>query len=178
METAVRREYRDAITSKFEDQMVALGAKDFDDGLRRIARFLEFFTSNVNQIRTREQLQRVLDDMPDLSRMNFLLVLGTLTFLPQLLRFSIQKLAQKIDEDLPPIPPGRPGLDVVTKQQIIAHIGRRHMSGYSLEQAKKSAAIQFEQSESTIQRAWDGRGDIGDVDFRSVVKFLEEDVAC
>jgi hypothetical protein len=173
----VKREYRDAIVSKIEEQMIAVGSKSFDDGMRTISKLLEVLKKNIDQMRTKEQLEQMLDSLPDPSRTDFYLVLGTFKFFPHLIRFGLRSLSEKLDEDLPRIPRGRPGLDLVTKQRIIAHIGKRHMSGYTLEQAKKSTAIQFKLSESTIQRAWDGRNDIGDVDFRSVVRFLEEDVA-
>ena len=78
-------------------------------------------------------------------------------------------------QGLPPIPRGRPGLDSFTKEEMVAHVGKRHTQGYTLEQAKKAAATKFEVSEATVQRAWDDRGNRGAVDFRSVLKFLEEE---
>ncbi len=171
----MKREQREVIIAGIEEQMIAAGAKDYDDGMQTVSKLIEFLKKHHDPMRTKEQLEDVLDQMPDPSWVQMQLFLGTLKFFPQILRYGIQKLATNADENLPQLPKGRPGLDLVTKQQIIASIGKKHMKGYSLEKAKKSVALQFSQSESTIQRTWDGRGDFGEVDFRSVLRFLESD---
>jgi hypothetical protein len=171
----MKREQRDVIVAKLEEQMVAAGSTSYDDGMRSVTKLIEFLKKYHDPMRTKEQLEELLDRMPDPSWVEMQLLIGTLKFFPQILRFGFEKNAKDADENLPKLPKGRPGLDLVTKQQIVASVSKKHMKGYSLEKAKKSVALQFGKSESTIQRAWDTRGSFAEVDFKSVLKFLEDD---
>lgn len=171
----MKREQRDVIIAKLEEQMIAAGAKSYDDGMLVISKVIEFLKEHHDPMRTKEQFQETLDNSPDPSWMEMQFLLGTMKFFPQIMRFAIQKFATDADENLPPLPKGRPGPDLVTKLQIVASIGKKHIKGYTLEQAKRSVALEFGQSESTIQRTWDARRDFGEVDFRTVLRFLESD---
>jgi hypothetical protein len=91
-------------------------------------------------------------------------MLATLKFMLLMVRLFFKKLGAIADEDesLPPIPRGRPGVDAFTREKMVAYVGTLHMKGYTLVQAKGSAAKKFEVSEATIQRAWDNRGNRGE----------------
>jgi hypothetical protein len=172
----MKREHRDVIIAKVEEQMIAAGSKSYDDGMRGVSKVIELLKEHHDPMRTKEQFEKLLVNSPDPSWVEMQLFLGTMRFFPQIMRFAIQKLATHADENLPQLPKGRPGLDLVTKQRIVASVSKKHMKGYTLEKAKKSVALQFGQSESTIQRAWDTRGSFGEADFRSVLKFLGEEL--
>lgn len=167
---------RDAIIEEFERAFVFVGAKDYDSGMATFGKILRRVDEHYHPMRSRSDLAAMLDSLPEPSWMRMRFMLGTLRHLPHLLRFGFTRLAEKAESDLPPIPSGRPGLDAFSKEQIIAHVGKRHMEGYTLDQAKRAAAKQFAVSEASVQRAWDDRGNRGAVDFRSVLKFLKEDM--
>jgi hypothetical protein len=163
------------IIAEVERIFSVAGATDYDSGMAQFGRILGWVQEHYQPMRSKEDLAALLDAMPDLSWLKMRFVMGTFHYVPQLFRYGLKELSSRAEEDFPQIPRGRPGLDAFSKEQIVAHVGKRHMGGYTLDQAKESAARQFSVSKSTIQRAWDDRGDRGAVDFRSVLRFLAEE---
>ncbi len=170
----MRAELRDQIISKLEEQIIAAGSESYDDGMTTVSKLLKYLQSNFEPLSSKEKLQQILDSSPEPSWMQMRLFEGALNYLPQIMKYGVQQLAKAVETDLPALPRGRPGLNLVTKEKIVAFVGKQHMKGYSLEQAKTSAAKHFGESRSTIQRVWDDRGNLGDVDFQSVLKFLTD----
>jgi hypothetical protein len=166
---------KDAIINELERALIVAGAKDYDSGMAAFGKILGWVQEHYHPMRSKQDFGALLDSFPDPSRLQMRFLLGTLKYLPQLARFFLKRAAEITEQDLPPIPTGRPGLDAFTKAQIIARIGKSHMNGYTLDQAKMAAAVKSKVSRSTVQRAWDDRGNRGAVDFRSVLKFLAED---
>ena len=165
---------RDSIIAGIERAYIVAGAKDYDSGMAQYGRLLERLLEYYHPMRSKKDLTVLLDAMPEPSSLKMRFILGAIQYMPQLLRYGAKRFAE-MTEDFPEIPRGRPGIDAFLKAQIVAHVGKRHMTGYTLDRAKKSAALQFRLSESTIQRVWDDRGNPGVVDFRSVLKFLVEE---
>ncbi|MGO9338425.1 MAG: hypothetical protein ACLPH3_23520 [Terracidiphilus sp.] len=165
---------RDKVIVEFEQCLLRAGAESYDQGMQQFAKLLEFIQRHYDPMRTKEQLGALLDQLPEPSWKERLFIYGGFKYLPQVIHFGLNELSKAADETLPRLPRGRPGPELQTRQKIIAHVGQRHTKGYTLEQAKQSAAREFEVSESTVQRIWDDRGSIGEMDFRSVLKFFAD----
>ena len=170
----MKAELRDSVILEMEQCLMRAGAKNYDEGMEQVAKLLTFVQSHFHPMRTKEQLTALLDQMQEPTASDRLIIFGGFKILPGILRFGLKELSKKADEDLPGIPSGHPGLDLQTKAKIIAFVGKQEMTGYSRELAKKCAARHFGVSEATVQRAWDNRGSIGEIDFRSVLKYLAD----
>jgi hypothetical protein len=159
--------------------MILVGEKNIEDGMAKFAKLVDLFLERYDPVRTKEQLQAVLDELPEPSWVQMRFLLGVFKYLPQMARYGFQKIATKVEEDdtIPQIPRGRPGLDTFTKEKIVAYVGKLHMKGFSLALAKQRATREFRVSEAAVKRAWDDRGNSGEVDFRSVIKFLAEEMS-
>ncbi len=154
--------------------MILVGAKNYDEGMQQVARMLDFFARNFDQCRTKEQLAAVFDELPQPSFVESKLFLGAMTYLPQILRWSLKKLAEDAEEDLPSVPTGRPGLTLQEKVRIVDFVGEQHKRLLSLDRCMKRAARWFHVSEATVQRAWDDRASLEPADFRSALKFFAD----
>ncbi len=170
----MKAELRDKVILEFEQCMMRVGAENYDQGMQQFSKLLAFLQKRVDPMQSREQLSTLLDELPEPSLIERMFIFGGFKYLPQIIRHGLKELSKRADEDLPAIPTGRPSLDLQSKAKIIAHVGQRHTTGYTLEQAKKSAAKKFGVSEATVQRAWDDRGNIGEIDFRSVLRYLSD----
>ena len=172
----MRAELRDKFVLDTERLFISAGAENYEQGAQQFAKLLEFLHSNFNRVHTntKEQLGAVLDELPEPNWKERLFILGGVKYLPHLVHFGIKQLARIADETLPAVPSGRPGLELQTRVKVISHVGMRHTKGYTLEQAKASAAQKFGISKATVQRTWDDRGSIGEMDFRSVLKYFTD----
>jgi len=170
----VKAELRDKFVLDIEQLFIRAGAENYEQGAQQFVKLLNFFHSNFHRILTKEELGAVLDELPEPNWKERMFILGGVKYLPHLLHFGIKQLARIADETLPAVPSGRPGIVLQTREKVIAHVGRQHTKGYSLEQAKRSAALKFGVSEGTVQRVWDDRASIGEADFRFVVKFFAD----
>jgi hypothetical protein len=171
----VKSSSRDRIVAEMEHVFRKAGADDYDSGMAHFKEILDSFLECYEPMRSKENLITLLDALPEPSWLTMRFTMGVFQYAPQLLRHGLKQMAARAEEDLPEVPRGRPGLDAFTKAQIVAKVGKWHVAGYSLDQAKKRVALHFNVSESTVQRAWDDRRNREAVDFRSVVKFLTED---
>jgi hypothetical protein len=171
----VKASSRDRIIAELERLFILAGATDYDSGMEQFGKLLQKLQEGYHPMRSKHEFASMLDELPEPSWLMMRFILGSFNYAHQLARYGLKHLANIGEEDLPEIPRGRPGLDAFSKAQIVAKIGRWHVAGYTLDQAKKRAALHFHVSESTVQRAWDDRANRGAVDFRSVVKFLTED---
>ena len=163
---------RDTIISEIERVLVHAGAKDYDSGMATFEKLLNWLQEHYHPMKSKEDFAALLDSLPEPSWLQMRFLLGSFKYTPHVMRYSLKRLTEMAEDDFPEIPRGRPGLDAYMKAQIVAHVGKRYTEGYALEQAKWSAARKFGISVSTVQRAWDDRGNRDEVDFRSVLKFL------
>lgn len=168
----VKAELRDEIISRVEKSLILAGAKDYDEGMQQLARLLDFITRNFGQCRTKDQLAAVLNEMPQPAMLESRLFLGTLKYLPQIIRFGLKRLATIAEDTLLEVPTGRPGLELQERVKIVDFVGDQHKHVPSLDRCMKQAASWFHVSEATVQRAWDDRTSIDPADFRSALKFL------
>lgn len=168
----VEPEFRDKLVSRWEELMIDTGAPDYETAISRAVQVFQFFLDNLSLIRTKEDLRNVLGRLPDPSALEKKLIWGVFQFLPQIFRYGAKQLAAKAERDLPPLPRGRPNIDLERKADIVAYVGKLHMQGCSLEISKKRTAARFTISESTVQRIWDDRGSIDPADFRSALNYL------
>jgi hypothetical protein len=102
-----------------------------------------------------------------------MLLLGSLKHLPQIIRVWLCQAAEVAEAELPS-PTGRPPVDSKARVEIVAYVGQLHTRGTSLEISKRRAAQRFGQSESTVQRIWDDRGNLEEADLRSVLRWLSD----
>jgi hypothetical protein len=170
----VKTELSEKFVQEIEKCLILAGAESYEQGMQKFGKLLEFMQKAYDPMRSKEQFIAVLNQLPEPSLLERLFIQGGMKYLPQVIRFGLKELSKSADETFPAIPRGRTGVDLQTKAKMISFVGQRHMTGYSLEQAKKSAAKHFCMSESTVQRVWDDRGSIGEIDFRSVLKYLAD----
>jgi hypothetical protein len=168
----VKPSSRDKLIAEVERVFVFAGATDYDSAALIFGKLLQWVQERYCPMRSKRDLSALLDAMPEPSWMEKRFLFGAFRYMPQLVRYWLKRVGNHVEDDFPEIPRGRPGLDAFTKEQIIAHVGKRHIAGYTLDQAKKRAAKKFEVSEAAVQRAWDDRGNRNAVDFRSVLKYL------
>ena len=122
-----------------------------------------------------EHFAKILDQLPEPTWLERRLLQGVFRYALQILLNGAKIFARDAEESISELPRGRPGLDAFTKAEIIAEVSRKELRGCTHKQAKMRTARQFNVSVSTVQRAWDDRGNRGEVDFRSVVKFLADE---
>ena len=170
----MRAEQRDKLIERIDQAAQRFGAADFADGVRQASQFLETWLARFALVKTKDDLKKLLDEMPDPSLLEEKLILSLLRYLPQILRVWAKRLAEQAEEDFPAAPGGRPSTDLRERAEIVAYIGKLHLQGCSLELSKKRTATRFGRSESTIQRIWDNRGSIQPADFRSALKWVME----
>lgn len=163
---------RDKIIADLDKAVVLAGAADYDSAMAQFGKLLHWVQEHYHPMRSKSDLSALLDAMPEPSRVGMSFILGCLRFMPQIVRHFLKRTVEEIEDDSTKFPRGRPGLDAYSKVEIVAHVGKRYTAGYTLDQAKKSAAKRFKMSEATVQRAWDDRGNRDAVDFRSVLKYL------
>ena len=155
---------RDRIITEIERMFALAGAGDFDSGMVQFRKFLDWLDRQYQPMSSKMNFASTLDAMPEPSWLNMRFFLGVLHHAPQLVRYALKELSTRAQEDFGDIPRGRPGLDAFSKAEIVAKVGGWHVAGYTLDQAKSRAARHFSTSESTIQRAWDDRGNRDAVD--------------
>lgn len=167
-------ELREKLIVEVEKCWKIAGAENYESGIQTFAKLLDFVRNTFEPMRTKEQFREFLDQLPEPSWLERQFIVGGLRYLPQVFRFGLKKLSQTAEETLPPLPRGRIGIDLQQRAAIIGFVGRQHTKGYTLEQAKKSAAKKCGVSEATVQRVWDDRGSNSEIDFRSVLKYLAD----
>lgn len=170
----MRPELRDRLMAKLDELARQLDEPDFASASSRTVRILQKLTEIMEPATSRNKLATFLDEMPEPSRMDELLMLASIRFMPFMLRAWLKGLASKADRNLPALPSGRPGVDVQTRQDVIDFVADLFKHGVSLEMSKKRAALHFAISESTVQRVWDDRGGVPEPDFKSAAKWLEK----
>ena len=153
---SVNAELREKLIVEVEKCWKIAGAENYESGIQTFAKLLDFVRNTFEPMRTKEQFREFLDQLPEPSWLERQFIVGGLRYLPQVFRFGLKKLSQTAEETLPPL------------------VGRQHTKGYTLEQAKKSAAKKCGVSEATVQRVWDDRGSNSEIDFRSVLKYLAD----
>jgi ribosomal protein L28 len=158
-----------------EKAFIWAGAQDFDHGMAVFKKLVDKLQSCHDEMRTKEYFASQLDKLPEPSWLEKRYIQGVFKFLPQLLLFGAKQFVQKAEDEIPPLPRGRPAPDAWVKAQIVAEIGKKEMVGCSHKQAKFRTARKFNMSLSTVQRIWDDRGNPGEVDFRSVLRYLSDD---
>ena len=168
----MRQDLRDKVLMRFDELAKWVGDEDFEDSVQHVLRTLVVFQEWVLKMKTRDDLKKFLDDMPEPSRTEEKLLLGTLRYLPLIVRVWIKRLAKIAYKKIPAPPSGRPGTDLRIRARVSAYVGKLHTEGYALEVSKKSAARKFALSEGTVQRIWDDRGSIDEADFRSAFNWL------
>jgi hypothetical protein len=160
--------------NKFDELARWAGAMDFEDGMQQLKRLLVAFLQGTERVQTKEEFRKLLSEMPEPSFAEQKLFLGSMQFLPHLLRYGIKKLSDAMEKELPSPPTGRPRIEFQTRAEIVAFIGDLHTRGTSLEVAKKRAAQHFGYGPATVERMWIERGQISEVDFRSALKWFSD----
>ncbi len=164
---------RDKAVRQIEAGIRWAGTDGFDAGMARARKVLSYVLEFVEQVQTKEDLVRCFDEM-QLTILQEKLLLGSLRFLPQILRVGAAQMSKKLEEQVPGSAGGRPGIPHTTRAEIVAFIGRLHMGGTSLTNCKKRAALRFDCGNSTVERIWLDRANIEEVDFRAAWEWLSE----
>jgi hypothetical protein len=174
MEPVVQPKTRDWLIDELEKAFIWAGASDFESGITTLKKVIDKLQDCHDTLRTKEHLAQQLNTLPEPSWVQKRFIQGFFRYLPQVFRFGVKQLAQVTEDEIPGLPAGRPGPDALLKEQIVAEVSKRQMHGCNLKQAKERTARHFHTSFSTVQRIWDDRGNPGEVDFRSVLRYLND----
>jgi hypothetical protein len=168
----MRAEIREKLIERMEEAVRWAGSPDFETGMEVAYRFFDVMRDGVARMKTKDDVRKFFDDLPDPSPLEEALILASAKFAPQMISSAVKKFAAMIAADTPRLPRGRPKTDFQEKARIVAYVGKLHIQGCSLELSKTRAAKRFGVSESTVQRIWDDRASIGEPDFHSAMTWL------
>jgi hypothetical protein len=160
---------REWIIDGFEQAFIQAGASDFESGVATLKKVVDRIVSAHDTVQSREHFAKVLDQLPEPTWLERRFLQGIFRYALQILLYGAKIFARDAEENISELPRGRPGLDA------FAEVSRKELRGSTHKQAKMRTATQFNVSLSTVQRAWDDRGNRGEVDFRSVLKFLADE---
>jgi hypothetical protein len=167
-------DFQAKLINRMEELFRWAGAADYDDGMRQFRAILLRLVEGSEAIKTREDLARTLNQLENPSLLQRQLMLGSMRYLPQILRRWLREGAEVAEEVIPAPPTGRPPVDLQARAAVVEYVSELHKKGCSLELSKKRAGERFGFSESTVQRIWDDRGSLDDADFRSALRWLAE----
>jgi hypothetical protein len=167
-------EFQVKLIERMEELFRWAGAADYDAGMRQFRGILLRLVERSEAIKTREDLARALNELENPSLLQRQLMLGSMRYLPQILRRWLREAVEVAEEEIPAAPTGRPPIDLQARAAVVEYVSQLHKRGCSLELSKKRAGERFTFSESTVQRIWDDRGSIDEADFRSALRWLSE----
>jgi hypothetical protein len=161
----VDAEIREKIVAAFHKLVQEAGAPTFEEGMTQaetltasLGSWILFVNGVIKQIRTTEDLRRMIDCQVLFSEHDQALLLAVLASLPQILRFVMAAIAEKAASDLPPPPSGRKR--TFTPQQahgVLDYISQLNRTGVRMKTAKGRAAQKFGCSPRTVERLWASR---------------------
>jgi len=159
----------EGLLQRFEELMRQMGAPSYEEGMQKYIKLLEYLAQSAKAVSTKADFRRAMTELerpdPVMQRM----LLGFCDHIPRLAVYGARRFAEDEEANLPPLPPGRKPMTVQQKAEVIRFIVGRIEQGANTDQAKKRAAKRFGISRSTVQRTWDDRGNMGQVDFGSVL---------
>ena len=149
--------------SAIEKWIVLAGAKDYEEGMKKLRSLIGWVHDRIQFVQTRDDLRAVLDSCPPMSRREELTYLFLANQLPQVIRPGLQIAAKKAADTIPPMKGGRPPAIAPQKtSEVLDCVSTLIRKGCTLEAAIYRTAQRFTSSERTIERLWAKRGSISD----------------
>src|SRR4051812_29773783 len=99
----MRAEVRDRLIERLDEVARWAGASDFDSGMADATRFFAALLEGIQRMKTKDDLRKLLDELPDLSMAEEQLLLASARFAPQLLSAAAKYLAKQLGADAPPL---------------------------------------------------------------------------
>src|SRR4051812_34922247 len=100
----MRPELTEKVLQRLETAMQSVGSEGYDKDLLKLAAFLKYLSENIDRIKTRDELQTVLNQLPEPSFTEEKLILTALNYIPHILRYGVKKLGEAMKETLPEPP--------------------------------------------------------------------------
>jgi hypothetical protein len=164
----------DDMIQRIEALMLDMGAPSFEAGIRMGVSLFEWLAQSMKAVQSTADFRRVaLTKMERPSPINQKMLRGCFDHLPRLVAHGATQLAANEVRGLPPLR-GRKGKTIQEKIEVVDFIVAKIKIGYNTDQAKNRAARHFTMSRATVQRIWDDRASVGEVDYGSVLKWAVE----
>ncbi len=163
----------DEMVHRVEALMVKAGATSYEAGTQKTIKLLEWLAQSLFSVKTVADLRRMMLQLERPLPIHQLILSGFLEHLPRLVAHGARYIAANEERDLPPLH-GRKPVTIQEKAEIVDFILARIKNGYNTEQAKKRAGLRYGYSRATIQRIWDDRGSMQEVDYGSVLQWAME----
>lgn len=152
-------EFRERIIAACEDAFQKAGATSYQDAVDTTIRFLSSQAKELESIRSKDDLAKVLDSMPPLSKRDERLLSLALPVLPQLIRYILRAITQKASSALPSMSLGRPqAITGKAIDELLDLVSDLHRKGVPLRIAQQRASNRYGCSPRTVARLWASRG--------------------
>ncbi len=151
----MQEKLREKFVTAIEKSVLTAGAKDHEEGMQTARKLLGWAHDNIQSVQTRDDLRKVLDSCPALTKREEVIALFVMSRLPQIMRFVLNVAAKKAKETIPSTTGGRP--PAIPPQKILDaldYVSALHRKGCSFEVAIKRTAQRFGTSDRTIERLW------------------------
>jgi hypothetical protein len=170
----VEEKLREKFVSAIEKSVLTAGAKDYEEGMQTARKLLGWAHDNIQSVQTRDDLRKVLDSCPPLTKREEVIALFVMSRLPQIMRFVLSVAAKKAKETIPSTTGGRPSAIPPEKiRDALDYVSALHRKGCSFEAAIKRTAQRFGTSDRTIERLWAKRESMTDDDLMPEVTIDE-----
>lgn len=151
-------ETKHRLIAAFERSCIRAGAKNLDEGLALFCSFADWARAQAKLARDRETFSASLDQMPEPSRAERVVIFAIVEHLPAIVGFFLRQAAAEARKDLPAPPGGRTRVfEPAQEKEICSYIGELQAQGYETLIAKESAARRYRTSVATISRVWKRR---------------------
>ena len=147
---------REKIVVAFEKSIQIAGAKDYQSGMEQARKLLGFFYEAVGSLKTPDDLRKMLDGCPPLSKYEEVIALMLAQNMHHVLRLGLKAAAKKATSDFPA--GGRPpALSHKEACEALNYVSKLNREGCPFEVARSRAAQRFGCSVRTIERLWSQR---------------------
>jgi len=175
----MKADQRDRVWAAMDVAALKISGMDLEHSMAEGHRIFARLAELAAQMKTREQLTEMFDNLPDLSFKEEALLRVGCRFAPQLLRLGAAAVAETAKQTLPQAPGGRSrALSREEERQVCKFIGELLVHETSFKGAIFRASQRFDVSQRTIERVWSHRlrlrENISDPSFQDVVNALRE----
>ena len=171
---------RENVIEAFVRAALAVGAKDYEEGMKFAKEFFKRIHEGIQVIETTEKLRTALDSVPPLTKREQMIALFLADHLPQFIRFGLKIAAKQAASDFSAFGVGRPpSIPAYKNGEVLNYVALLLRKGCKLNAAKKRTAQQFGCSLRNVERLWSKRETVEDnealteVTMNDVLEYLE-----
>lgn len=169
MDTRAKNRIADALDKHFRN----MGKENYDGAMEWFCTTLEKTLAVANTMRTRKDLLRTLDEMPELTPAELLLLNAGIKAIPLLIRKELKRAVKEGADDLGSLPGRDSILPPTEMNKIRDEISRLHRQGCELYICKQRVATGYGISVRTVERIWNGRAKESAISDRQAVAYMD-----